>query len=230
MQGNDTVIALCKKIALLIDEQTDTREERIRFEPRKNPLPGSLWKSAAPRDRAKRIDLVRSIATKLREGNTSFVVFHIDGDRPWAEAKDSENVAKFQLFREEIRRLLPPGGDHELRRLLLFAPFYSIEAWLYQHVDRARALCEQYHRGEHLVAIEAWRGARGGLDELWKPKERHCLRGDHNLALAGPGFPAREILAVDKSFAATVRRWQLVGEFAAALALTSAVPSVVGNK
>ncbi|XYH92300.1 hypothetical protein ACMHYB_31015 [Sorangium sp. So ce1128] len=57
---------------------------------------GNVWKTDGknPREHDRRIRLLRYIARKLSMPDT-FVVFHIDGDRPWAERDTSENIAKF---------------------------------------------------------------------------------------------------------------------------------------
>src|SRR5262245_42845424 len=40
---------------------------------------GQYWKSTQSKDRQQKVALLREIASKLAEGETSFVLFHIDG-------------------------------------------------------------------------------------------------------------------------------------------------------
>jgi len=153
------------------------------------------------------------------------VLFHIDGDRPWKEHEESENCAKFD---ELVRVTLPQVADRgranaprgkaraaanaepspalHLDRLLLIAPFRSIEAWLYQNIPVAIELCRRHHGGAHGGALQDWEGKREELDELPAPEDEVCLGKGHNLDLAKRGFPAAEVYAVKKSFAASVDR------------------------
>ena len=99
-------------------------------------LRGNLWKSKDPRDYPKRRDLIGYLATKLLEGERAFVFFHVDGDRPWAEQDQSENVRKFKEFIEtDVRQFVAhrlqqrglPAGEMALAQLLLVVPYYSDE-------------------------------------------------------------------------------------------------------
>lgn len=107
--AHDTLATLAKKMFLLVDPACQTHH--IRFEPpdhegAKQALRGNLWKSGEPRDQARRRDLIGYVATKLFEGPASFVLFHVDGDRPWSDARGSstdgrsENERKFRRFIE----------------------------------------------------------------------------------------------------------------------------------
>ncbi len=177
--AHDTVVSLARKMFLLIDPAVQT--QHIRFEPPevegvKQALRGNLWKSEEPRDQPKRRDLIGYVATKLFEGPRSFVLFHVDGDRTWSEARSSapagqsENVLKFQRFIEhevlqfvELRRrrmaettrrstgVVPAPREPiahvpDMRQLLLAVPFYSIESWLLQNTERAKELCTKHPR------------------------------------------------------------------------------------
>ena len=238
--AHDTLATLAKKMFLLIDPACQT--QHVRFEPpesegARQALRGNLWKSELPRDQPKRRDLIGYVATKLFEGPRSFVLFHLDGDRTWSEARssspaaESENVLKFRRFIEhevlqfvELRRRRmaeiprrsvgvssapsPAPGAHvpDMRQLLLAVPFYSIEAWLLQNVERAKELCTKHPRcgGAHVPILEEWARYRGALDEVPRPKEQICFRDAHNRDLAGPGFPAEAVYDARKSFAETV--------------------------
>lgn len=235
-----TLIALLKKMFQLIVPGCGTH--RIRFEPANKQaaeaVRGSCWKSANPRDRQKLVDLNRTIATKLLEGKLEdpadvpgFVVFHIDGDRPWSEQETSENARRFEAFCERLEPLLrdaldKKGSGHELeaRRLRLrrLMPFYCIEAWLYQNLAEVRHRCAE-GCGAHLQQIAAWEADRAQLDELAPPAEAlPCLGKQHNLTLATAAFPAEAALEADASFAAAVAHLLDAHEFGIALERTAA--------
>ena len=235
-----TITALLKKMFQLIVPGCGTH--RIRFEPANKQaaeaVRGSCWKSASPRDHRKLVDLRRTIATKLLEGKLEdpsdvpgFVVFHIDGDRPWSDHKTSENAERFEAFIERLDPLLrealnAKGLGHELeaRRLRLrrLMPFYCIEAWLYQNLTEVRRRCAE-GCGAHLAQMTAWEADRAQLDELAPPADAlPCLSKQHNLALATAGFPAEAALAADASFAAAVAHLLDAHELGTALARTAA--------
>jgi len=80
----ETLRALAKELLKQVDEYVQTN--RISFEPVRNELAlqalhANLWKSTKPRDRQKRVELIRTLATQvlLEDG---WVLFHFDGDRP----------------------------------------------------------------------------------------------------------------------------------------------------
>lgn len=240
--AHDTLASLARKMFLFIDPASQT--QHIRFEPPENEgarqaLRGNLWKSREPRDQPKRRDLIGYIATKISEGPASFVLFHVDGDRPFSAVEavsgvpgaervmESENVEKFRQFIErevlqfiehrrrraaETPRRSPASLSAppvpEMQQLLLAVPYYSIEAWLFQNIDRARQLCLAHPRcgGAHLPLLEEWARDRGVLDEVDRPKERLCFRDTHNPTLAGSGFPTEAVYDARKSFAETVDR------------------------
>jgi len=253
--AHETLASLAKKMFLFIDSSCQT--QHIRFEPpehegARQALRGNLWKSRELRDQPRRRDLIGYIATKLCEGSTSFVLFHVDGDRPYSKVasglrgssagvdrdapavpsraprvKESENVEKFRQFIEreviqfiEHRRrraaeMRSPSARvpldpfvPEMGRLLVAVPYYSIEAWLFQNIDRARDLCLSHPRcrGAHVPLLEAWARDRGLLDEVEQPKEQMCFRDAHNATLAGPGFPTEAVYDAGKSFAETIDR------------------------
>lgn len=198
---------------------------------------GPMWKSTGGASHADQVELRRLIARTILEPR-GYVLFHIDGDRPWSDRQTSENVAKFdqlvalpvtRIVRDELLRrgLAADALDGEVRRLLQrlirVTPFYSIEAWLYQNLRVLRALCEA-RCGRHLALLDAWSADRAQIDEVTKPKESLCVRDKHNLSLARDQFPAEEALAAERSYAETV--WALVGldELQRALEATRETP------
>lgn len=117
----ETITTLAKKMLLLVDQLCGTH--LIRFEPQgeleRQGMRGNLWKSAKPSDRSKIITLGRIIAAKLLEREPpGFVLFHFDGDRPWGEREQSENVAKFTGFVRTVVKEALFNALHEQQRAL----------------------------------------------------------------------------------------------------------------
>ncbi|KYG11471.1 hypothetical protein BE21_00780 [Sorangium cellulosum] len=194
--AHETLVALAKNIFRLVDSNYDW--QHIRFEPPEDGnlrlvLRGNEWKN---RNHPKRRDLMGYIATKLLEGDRAFVIYHIDGDRRWAERETSENVEKFRDFIEiDVRRFIEhrrqrsgraAAGELALSQLLLLVPYYSIEAWLFQNTRAGIRLCEETPacRGKHVDIFRAWADDRSALDDVWQPKEQICFKSRHNRQLA----------------------------------------------
>lgn len=224
-EGRATIEALARRMFdLVVPGYASHRVDFIPREPREEEaMRGNVWKTDGknPVEHERRVRLRRYIARRLLQPDT-FVLFHIDGDRPWRERAESENVAKFERL---IRLTLPQvmergrasaGARLPLEHLLLICPFRSVEAWLYQNVDAAITICRREHRGEHVSALDEWRAKRGDLDEEPAPEKVVCLRKDHNLELTR-GFPAQAAYDVQKSFAASVDRIVECGALTAAL-------------
>lgn len=98
-----TIEALVHKMLLLVDERC--RKNRIEFEPQnersREATRGMAWRSTKPEDRPKLIDLGRTIAAQLLEGDDEpgFVLFHFDGDCPWSKRKKGfKSLEKFETF------------------------------------------------------------------------------------------------------------------------------------
>jgi hypothetical protein len=217
--------------------------DKVRFlpsEPREEEaMRGSCWKAeGTPAAHTQRVRLLAHIAGKLSEPDT-FVVFHVDGDRPWKQRHASENAQKFERLRgvlpgfayrrrdsgrrgRKAERSEADGGSPLLRveNLLLLCPFRSIEAWLYQNLTRAVDICRRHHGGRHAGALAEWKTKRAELDELDRPEDELCLRKEHNLELASHGFPADVAREVGKSFAESVGRMEACAELRAALERT----------
>lgn len=244
-RAHATLVALIKKMLLRLDPACGTH--LVQLEPQnehaRKAMLGNLWKSRRPLDHPKIVLLGRAIAGKLLEQSVpGFVLFHVDGDVPWARRVDSENVKKFEAFRQQYvmpaldRALRTKQNDHAkpatdeqitiaartaLRKLLPLIPFYSIEAWLYQNTSEARRLCATTC-GHHLERIDQWDTNPGGLDEIPQPKTQLCLEGRFNRDLAERSFPVERVLTARKSFAETVQRLLACDELCTALAHTRA--------
>ena len=236
--GHATIVAVMKRMLQLL--VPDCQTQMIGFEPKdeqaQRAVQGTGWKSSDPRHQADLTTAWRTIATKLGREN-GFVFFHIDGDRKWTQYASSENVKKFDAIvvsrvDRVLRALMGCTEDDakmRLRRLIPIVPFYSIEAWLYQHTDVAIRLCMKYHKGRHVGQFKEWRQDRAALDEVEKPKESVCLKSAHNLECAGSGYPAQEVLAAGCSYAACVRRLEACAELKAVLDATAGRGRGVGE-
>jgi hypothetical protein len=214
----DTVRALAKEMLKLLVPGVQTH--RINFKPledenARRAMHANLWKSTNPLDQPNRLLLIRSIITELLKSN-GFVLYHIDGDRPWSEHESSENEHEFKS-----RMLLPieagvrayfqrhphdgaAAPSERMKRLRLLVPFYSIEAWLYQNTREASRLCEEGGCKQCPAKLSDWEKDRASLDEEVRPKDKLCFQDKHNAHLASPGFPAREVYDAGTSFARTV--------------------------
>jgi hypothetical protein len=239
--GRATVEALARRMLDLV--VPDFQSHRIQFIPRDPPeeeaMRGNIWKTDGrnPVEHERRVRLRRYIVRRLSLPN-SFVLFHIDADRPWSERHTSENLEKFQKFRATLPQVAGRGrannprpkgrgATHDasppemhLEHLILICPHRSIEAWLYQNVRVALDICGREHRGAHLAKLQVWEEQRAELDELPAPEQALCLGKAFNLELATRGFPAREAYEVKKSFADTVDRLHSCDALVQALELT----------
>lgn len=208
-------ILLRKTFGVLV---AGTRTHLIEFEPQtdkeKVATRGNRWKSTDPQDLPAIIDLRRTIATKLLEDDPSgFVLFHIDGDRPWSDREGAENPRKFEdLIRTPVATLveerlatLGRAGEIEprLRHLVVLVPYFELEAWLYQNIDEARKRC--CGRPEHVEMLDRWAESRASLDDVIRPKKEAlpCVSDRYNEALAR-GFNPDVVLAANASYAAAV--------------------------
>lgn len=212
-----TVRALAKEMLKLLVPGTQT--DRIGFTPLEDAsaqraMHGNTWKSTASADVHVIRLLIRTIVNEMLKPN-GFVLYHIDGDRSWAEQSSSENVRKFRermlppiqaALRQELTKRHVPENLHaeHMKRLRLLVPFYSIEAWLYQNTREAIRLCAEEGCKRCRPKLEQWMQSRASLDEVPQPKEELCLRDKYNAQLASTSFPAREVEAAGASFAHAV--------------------------
>lgn len=239
--GRATVQALARRMFDLV--VPEFQSHRIQFVPRDPPeeeaMRGNLWKTDGknPVEHARCVRLRRYIVRRLSLPN-SFVLFHIDGDRPWRERHTSENTEKFQKFRATLPQVADRGRannprprandrahsefppEMRLEHLILVCPFRSIEAWLYQNIRVALDICSREHKGAHVAKLQGWKEQRTELDELPVPENALCLGKAFNLELATHGFPAHDAYDVKKSFAESVDRLRSCAALVKALELT----------
>ncbi|WNG21594.1 hypothetical protein [Cystobacter fuscus] len=232
----DTVRALVKEMLKLLVPAVQTH--RIDFKPladenARRAMHANLWKSNNPLDERNRRQLIRGIITELLKPH-GFVLYHIDGDEPWSRHESSENVREFLTrvrspIEAGVRSQLPAEVETRMKRLRLLVPFYSIEAWLYQHTREARQLCAEEGCGRCHSRLADWEKDRASLDEVTQPKETTlCLKDKHNARLASSGFPARDVYEAEASFTGAVDGLLECDELTAALertCTTSGTPS-----
>lgn len=232
--AHETLVALLKRTFTLICPGVGTH--LVAFEPAdpeaRLAVQANAWKSRRPADHKAVVKLHRTIARKLVEQAEvpAVIIFHVDGDRVWAERKRSENAEKLGALITCVQQLVAGnlagksrGQDvgRAMARLLVWMPFYSIEAWLFQNHEEARRLCHATGCGRHDETLAEWAQDRGALDEVEKPKEALCFRDRHNLVLA-KRFPAEEVRAAGKSYATVVAALESCPGLADALAHTLA--------
>jgi hypothetical protein len=212
-----TVHALAKEALKLLVPGVHTH--RIDFKPlddanARRAMHANLWKSTNRLDEPNIRLLIRSIANELLK-EAGFVLYHLDGDRPWSDRESSENVREFnRRIREPLKAALNAGlqkqrlpssaVDERMKRLRMLVPFYSIEAWLYQNTREATHLCATEGCGTCQPKLDTWAQERSSLDEEHQPKEALCLRDKHNARLATSGYPAGEVYEAGASFASAV--------------------------
>ncbi len=197
-----------------------------------------IWKGSDPRDHAARVRLYKYIARRLCEVQT-FVLFHVDGDTPWENRAQSENVQYLEKFVILIEQAAGVGQSNVQRsrrsalvdtittpkldfdRFIPVVPFYTLEAWLYQNLERLIDICSREHDGGHVESLRSWESARMEIDEIIKPSEHFCVKKNtHNLELASQGFPAQKAYDVRKSFFDSVERMRKCQKLVDALAAT----------
>lgn len=166
----------------------------------------------------RRIELARYIANQLlaRDDEARFVFFHVDADRAWRDGgpEASENFKRFHgvlalAVRRQLDAALQRHGraselDALMERLHLVMPCWEIEAWLFQHTERAVSLCHSRAcAGAHAPLYRSWADDRTLLDDVPNTKDRangHCL-GDGDKAALANGFPAAAVRRAERSFA-----------------------------
>jgi hypothetical protein len=226
----------------VVDPETET--QHLEFEPANDEHVRALsianrWQSTAPADTARKVRLLRAIASKLSEPG-GFVFYHFDGGTSWSERGEHKTRNKFRSIVEHgVRNILQMHleqqgqSEKEVRefvedamaRLISIVPHYSIEAWCFQNVAAARDLCVKHHQGcPGQAAFQNWEQDRGVLDEIEKPKEACCLHDKHNCELVGPGFPRDEAYRTGKSFAFAVGTMSRCNALTRALAMTHTYP------
>lgn len=222
--------ALLKKMFQLLDGSCGTH--RIEFLPgdqeARRALRGKAHGGGSADSHRMRLQLAGKIADQLAKTDPEgFVAYHSDGDRRWSERSEGDFPDFRRLLAVVIDRLRAPRRQpvaidpRRIDRLLLLAPYWELEAWLYQNLEVARALCQQLDERRHLTLFDAWEGSRATLDDVKDTKEACCLHDRHNRVLAETAYPKDEAYAAGASFAATVDRMRTCAALLDALARTS---------
>ncbi len=221
-QAQPALRALIKKTLGLVDPHTRTQTGVLELMPPDDATAQAShpqhWRSTKAAGEPHKRRLRRALATQLGADN-GFVFFHVDADTPWS-ARTTEPRDTFEReVATGVRQLLGTRAS-AMSRLLLVVPHAALEAWLYQNTATAIQLCDQHYRGEDTSKFAAWAADRALLDEVEGVKHTTCLTNQHNQALAETAFPAREVEAVGKSYAAFVAECRRCAELVAALAST----------
>lgn len=196
----------------------ELKTNHIRVEPaqpaRKERVCGSFWKTkpkaelrpAAGAQELRR-RLIRDVATALKLGRVVF--FHVDADDVWAARMRCANACEhWPAFSRDVLAVLRHAGSSlgpdELEHAMILAmPFWEIESWAFANVARLRELLTD---PRDLAALAHWEHDLTRLDELADIKDVLSIRDDHTLELVQRrhGFPAADLVEVDKSYAAVV--------------------------
>ena len=238
--AHSVLVALAKPMLRLVVPGVDTRRERLQFDEAsadaRRATRANLWRSSNEGDEPYVRALKRAIVAQLLidddEGRPAgFVFFHYDGDEPFFLADKSDARRHWQVFRsgiaQQLRAFRPDADELSIERILgrliEIEPFYCIEAWTYQHTEVAKVICQR-GCGKHQAEFDSWASDRGRLDEIarpWSPRQLSgCLHKGHNLALAGPGYPAEEVWRAGKSYYCTVDRMSECADLVEALKRT----------
>lgn len=234
-RAGPTLKSLLKHVFRFIDERCQTH--RIDFQPPtdrdvQHILIANQW---SDRRRSERVKLYRFLSTQLDDAD-AFVIHHIDADRRWSERDSDPPVHVTRVPTEvlaHVRTILSKKYsdaeiDERLQRYLLLVPYWELEAWLYQHTAVAERLCREHPscRGSHAALLAEWRDDRSKLDDCEDPEAllRPCVGKQHNEALAGPGYPIKDVVAADTSLAAAVHEFFHCEPLLDALARTYAPP------
>ncbi len=231
--AHQVIATLLKKIFLFMDSACQT--QRIQFRPLEEPrlriatLP-PRWNSSDPKDEFYLRDLGLYIATQLLKSEPpAFVFFHFDGDTKWSAREEGVNAPRFEervrsRVRHRVRAVLAKRQEEArlepvMARLRVLVPYYCVEAWAYQNLDQASALCLA-SCGAHSELLDTWEADRAQIDEVEQPWGSLCLGKKHNAQLVGAGFPADAVYGAEASFFAAVESLQDCPELLACIKAT----------
>lgn len=216
--GYPTIEALARAVLGLLDPAHN--RDAVHLAPVEEELvrkvsQASYWKSEAEEHRNDIRQLCARIAAQLvQRSPAGFVLYHLDGDRPWSKRAEAENpvlfrkriVKKVRAILESKRKLSGQELESTLKRLFLVMPYYSIESWLYQNTQEAIAILNQHHGGSHVSVFKIWQADRTLLDDIDQPKEKSVtpLGAKYNRRLAERAYPAADVFAAGRSFSECV--------------------------
>ena len=182
---------------------------------------GSYWKSKSEHDQAERRELIREITTHLLRP-AGFVAFHFDGDEPWSQRHQSENVAEWAHFCVLVAQNIQQRetdatiGERALSRLFAVTPFYCIESWLYVATDALLAACTAEHGAVHHEDIRKRSQALHGIEEQVQPWKLWCVGKSANERLAAQ-LPVAVAYGLGQSLHETLERMMACDELVRAL-------------
>lgn len=228
-QVGPALFAILKRMFQVVEPACGTH--RLEFLPSddesRNALRGKVHAGPKPAAYRHRLLLAGKIADQLAKANPDgFVAYHADADRRWSERTDND-FSDFTRLRDVVaERLRTPrrggAGDPSLvDRLFLLGAYWELEAWLYQNLDVARALCREHDGGGHDALFDEWELDRALLDDVKDTKDACCLRDRHNQRLAEEAYPRDAAYAAGASLAASVDRMRTCAALVAALGRTT---------
>ena len=149
--------------------------------------------------------LRQTIGNHLRQKN-GFCFFHVDGDTRWSERTESTHLSAFDRHIAQpvctwLRDNNTPDLNRTMSKLFLLMPHYSIEAWVYQNIERALEICHQRNFERDASRFRGWREARHAIDEVHQIKDNVSLAARFNADLS-ERFPVNNALAAHTSFEA----------------------------
>lgn len=230
------VESIAKRMFQLLDSRVATH--RIEFQPGQEECraaKGNMFRGAGAKGTSRHgnskatRDMSRAIASKvMEEGVLPLVLWHIDGDAPWSERSKSRIYADFAAIAAGVRNYLVHGGprasgisaeeaDEKLKRVCLFAPYYSIEAWTFQNLTKLATLSSNANFQRH---VKRWKADRALIEEEPKIKDLAPFGSKHNAELASQSFPSAEVYEVGKSYTTTVDSLRVVPGLDEALRIT----------
>jgi len=144
---------------------------------------------------------------------SNLVLFHIDGDIPWSQGEGGTRGPNLEAFERKLKPAMEAvlamrQQSDCLERFMLVVPYYSIEAWIFQNLEEAKALYMRHypHGHEAVRLLEHYEGNRSDLEEACDLKERFRLLSQHRLHLVLTRWPSRKALNTRRSFALAVER------------------------
>jgi hypothetical protein len=201
------VIAFVKRLLQHVSANVQTHlPEYVPDNNHKAVMSGNNWREKKGQSRRpETIRLIRAIADYLAEPDT-FVVFHTDGDTKWSDRAESNIRGQFQQrIVEKVHAVLQGSKklteQERLRsaaRLLHLVPHYSIEAWIFQNIER----CRHHGKPSDVEQLDLWAKDPRLLDEVSKPKESLSFGDKHNHDIATVSFPTARLVTADASFVA----------------------------
>ena len=196
--GRAAVIRLLERLICDVEFKTPQDDSGLAAGP-------AMWKPTNGIEGDRKRRLMLQIATRLGRGQR--VVFHYDGDAPWSDRRKLRAAQFERAWVMPCVALSAKAAGIDTTHLVQMVPHWSIEAWLFRAVAKARELCEgsYSHNDRHssLALLAQWAANPSLLDDHAKPKDCLCLSNKHNEVLAAE-VDLHQLDAAKTSFTAFV--------------------------